>query len=75
MTDAQMALAEQFVLEAEQLATLDDEVSPAQQPHRTATGRPVERLGHRGPPVDHHRLAVLVGDGESTDVEALDRVG
>ena len=70
-----MALAEQLVFQAEQRATLDDEVPPAQQAHRTATGRPVERLGHRGPPVDHYGLPVLVGDREATDVEALDGVG
>ena len=28
------------------------------EPHRLATGGPVERLGHRRPPVDHDRLAV-----------------
>ncbi len=75
VAEAEMALAEQFVLEAEQLAALDHEVPPAQQPHRAAAGGAVERLGDRRPPVDDHRLAVLVGDGETADVEALDGTG
>src|SRR6056297_3078906 len=70
-----MALAEQFVLEAEQLATFDGEMPTPQQPHRAATRGPVERFGHRRPPVDHHGLAILVGDGEAADVEALDGFG
>ena len=49
-------------------------MAAAAQPHRLPTGRPVERLGHRGPPVDHDRFAVVVGDGEATDVEALELV-
>ena len=32
--------------------------------------RPVERLGRRRPPVDNERVAVLVGDGQATYVEA-----
>ena len=75
VTDAEMALAEQLVLEAEELAALHREVAPPQQAHRLAPGGAVERLGDRCPPVDHDRVAVLVGDGEPADVEALDRVG
>ena len=72
MADAEVALAEQLVLEPEQLAALDGEVAAAGEAHRLTAGRPVERLGDRRPPVDHDRLAVLVGDGEAADVEALD---
>ena len=52
-----MALAEQLVLDPEQLLALDREVAPASQSHRVATGRPVEGLGDRRPPVDHDRFA------------------
>ena len=73
MADAEVALAEQLVLDAEQLAALDGEVAAAGQAHRVAPGGPVERLGDRRPPVDHDRLAVLVGHGQPADVEALGR--
>ena len=70
--DAEVALAEQLVLDAQQLATLHVEVTAAHQTQRFAAGGTVERLGHGGPPVDHHRIGVLVGHGEATDVEALE---
>ena len=69
-----MALAEQFVLDAEQVLALDGEVAPAGQAHRVATGRPVERLGDRCAPVDHDRFTCLVGHGQAPDVEALERI-
>ena len=50
-----------IVLEAEHLAALHGEVAAAGEAHRVATRGPVERLGDRRPPVDHDRLAVLVG--------------
>ena len=74
MADAEVALAEQLVLDAEQLAALHGEVAAPDQAHRLAAGGPVERLGDRGPPVDHDRVAVLVGHREPADVEALDRI-
>ena len=74
MTDAEVAVAEQLVLDAEDLATLDREMAAAHEPHRLAPGGAVERLGYGSPPVDHHRFGVLVGDREATDVEALERV-
>ena len=46
----------------------------AGEAHRLAPGGPVERLGDGSPPVDHDRLALLVGDGQATDVE-LSSVG
>ena len=73
--DAEVSLAEQLVLDPQQLLTLDREVAPAGDAHRVAAGRAVERLGDRGPPVDDDRLTVFVGDRESTDVEALQPVG
>ena len=47
------------------------EVAAAGQAHRLAAGGPVERLGDRRPPVDDHRLLVLVGHREAADVEGL----
>ena len=55
-------------------AALDGEVAAAGQAHRVAPGRPVERLGDRGAPVDHDRFTCLVGHGEAPDVEALERI-
>ena len=52
-------------------AALDDEVAAPHQPHRLATGGPVEGLGDGCPPVDDDRLGLVVGDGEAPDVEAL----
>jgi hypothetical protein len=74
VADTEMALAEQLVLDAEQLRALDGEVSTAGKPHGLATGRAVERLGDGGAPVDHDGIARLVGHREAADVEALERV-
>jgi len=70
-----MSDTEQLVLDAVQRATLHHEMPAAREPHRVATGGSVERLGHRGPPVHHHGLAIVVGDRQSTDVETLDSDG
>jgi hypothetical protein len=75
VAEAEVPLAEQLVLDTEEFLALDGEVAPPQQTHGVATGGPVEGLGDRCPPVDDDRLAVLVGDGETADVEALDGVG
>ena len=72
VADAQVALAEEFVFDTEQLATLDGKVTSTSEPHRLATRRSIERLGYRRAPVDHHWFALLVGDGQTTDVETLD---
>ena len=58
MADAEVAGAEQLVLDAEQVAALDGEVAAAHEAHRLAAGGAVERLGDRRPPVDHDRLGV-----------------
>ena len=71
VADAEVAAAEQLVLDAEQRAALDGEVAAADEAHRLAPGGPVERLGDRRPPVDDDRLGLLVGDGQAPDVEAL----
>ncbi len=68
---AEVALTEQLVLDAEQLAAVDGEVPAPGEAHRIAAGGAVERLGHRGPPVHHHRVTVLIGHRQATDVEAL----
>ena len=65
--------AEQLVVDAEQDAPAAGEVTTPPQTHRIAPGRPVEGLGDRSPPVDDHRVAVLVGHGEAADVVALAR--
>ena len=75
VADAEVTAAEQLVLDPEHDATLDREVTPAEEAHRLPPGGPVEGLGDRCPPVDDHRVGMLVGDREPADVEALDRVG
>ena len=72
MAHAEVAAAEQLVLDPEQRAAFDGEVAAPGEAHRVAPGRPVERLGDRRPPVDHDRLGVLVGDRQAADVEALE---
>ena len=42
---------------------------------RIEAGGPIERLGHRGPPVDHERLVVRARHGEAADVERLAQSG
>ena len=64
-------LAEELVLDPEQLAAARGEVPAAGQAHRVTAGRPVEGLGHRRPPVDHHRLLPPVRHGQAPDVEGL----
>ena len=61
---------EHLVVEADDLApVLREQVAAAQDAHRLERGRPVERLGDRGAPVDDQRGAVLVVDREPADVE------
>jgi hypothetical protein len=64
-------LAEQLVLDAEQLPAPGGEVSAPHQPHRRPAGGPVEGLGDGCPPVDHQGFLVLVGDGHAADVEGV----
>ena len=71
VAEAEMALAEQLVLDAEQVAALDGEVTAAGEAHRLAPRGAVERFGDRRPPVDHDRFGIRVGDSEPADVEAL----
>ena len=70
-----MAVAEQLVFQPEQRAALHGEVPAAGEAHRLAARGPVERLGDGGPPVDDDRLALLVGDRQSADVEGLQAIG
>ena len=69
--DAEVTFTEQFVFDTEQLRTFDHEVTTPSQAHGLTTGGSVERLGHRGAPVHHDRVAILVGHGQAADVEAL----
>ena len=64
-------LAEQLVLDGQQLAAPRGEVAAAHEPHRHPAGGPVEGLGHGRPPVDHEGLAVHVGHRQATDVEGV----
>ena len=73
--DAEMALTEQFVFEAEQCAPVHGEVAASGEAHRLAARGPVERLGDRSTPVHDDRLALLVGDRQAADVERLEAVG
>ena len=73
--DAEVPGTEQLVFDAEQRPAVHREVASPRQPHRLATGGPVERLGDRRTPVDHDRFAVFVGDGEPADVVRLGGVG
>jgi hypothetical protein len=69
--EAGQRVAEQFVLDPQQGAASGGEVAAAGQTHGLATGGPVERLGHRGPPVDDHRLLLGVAHRDAADVEVL----
>ena len=64
---------EHLVLDAEQRAASDREVTPAGEAHRSVSRRPVERLGDRRSPVDDDRFLSLVGDRQAADVEGLAR--
>ena len=44
------------------------EMAPAGHAHRVDGGGPVERLRHRGPPVDDEGFLVGRGDGDPSDV-------
>jgi hypothetical protein len=62
---------EVLVLVRGELAAGEAEPPPHVQPHRIGLAGPVERPGHRGPPVDHHRVAVRVVHMPPSDVERL----
>jgi hypothetical protein len=72
LADAEVAGAEQLVLDVEELAALDGEMATPHEAHRVTAGGPVERLGHWCPPVDDDGLAVVVGHGQAPEVERLD---
>ena len=64
MTNTQVSFAKQFVFDAQQFLTIDSKVTATRKTHRLATSCAIKRLGHRGPPVDDHWLAMLVGEAE-----------
>jgi hypothetical protein len=67
---ARGADVEDLVLQPHQLAMAPTEVATPYDTHGVLGQRPVERLGGRRPPVGDERVAVLVGDGQATHVEA-----
>ncbi len=68
---AAVGVDEVLVLEPEHRAAPHGEMAAPGQALRVQAGGPVERLGHRGPPVHHQRLVVRARDGETPDVEGL----
>ena len=69
MADSQMPFTEELILQGQHAAALHNEMTPACDAHRIAPGSAVERLGNRRAPVDHDRFGILIGHGQSTDVE------
>ena len=66
---------EVLVFEAEHGTPAHGQVAAAGQALGVEPGGPVERLGHRRPPVHHQRLVVGTGDGQTSDVERLPQAG
>ena len=66
-----MSFAEQLVLDTQQFRTFDREVAAPGEPHRLATGGPIERLGDGSPPIDDDGFGIGVGDGKAADVETF----
>ena len=66
-----VAGGEVLVLVGGEAAAVDAEAAPQLHAHRLGGGGPVERRGDRGPPVDDHRVAVVVADVPAPDVERL----
>ncbi len=62
---------EVLVLQSEHGAAAHGQVPAAGQSLGVESGSPVERLGHRRPPVDDQRLVIGTGDGQAPDVERL----
>jgi len=62
---------EVLVLVRGKLAAVEAEPPAPVQPHRLALAGAVERPGHRGPPVDHHRVAARIVHVPAADVEPL----
>ena len=73
-TDPEMILAEQFVLDAEQLSPVHRKVSASHEAHRVLARGTVKGFCHRGTPVHNDGLMMLVGNRQPTDVERLDPV-
>jgi hypothetical protein len=69
VADTEMPRTEELILEGQDAAALNNEMTPARKTHGISPGGAVERLGDRRTPVDHDRLGQLIGHGQSTDVE------
>ena len=63
--------AEGVVVDAEQATATTVERPPPVEAHRVGVGRPVERPGDAGPPVDDQRFLIVVEHTDSADVVAL----
>ncbi len=66
-----LTAVEVLVFEAGQQPGGEPEPAADRDALRLARAGPVERPGHRRPPVEHHRLAVVVGDVPAPDVVAV----
>ena len=75
VTNPDVAIAKEFVFDSQKLSPLNRKMPTPRQTHGFAAGGAVERLGHRRAPVDDDGLSLLVGDGQTTNVEALQLVG
>src|ERR1019366_3981053 len=62
---------EAFIFDPHDPAPLGGQMAPQDEAHGVAPRGPVERLRHRGTPVDDQGLEVLARDPEPADVEAL----
>ncbi len=62
---------EDVVLDVEEAPAAGAQVPAAYDAAGVGRGRPVERLGDRGPPVDEKRVVPLVGEPEPADVVPL----
>ena len=72
---AAVGVDEVLVLEPEHAAATHGQVAAAGQALGVEPGGPVERFGHRCPPVDDQGLVVRARDGQAADVEGLAQHG
>ena len=63
--------SEKLIVKADHPSTLHANVTSSHHPSPVGAGGPIKGLGHRRPPVDHQRLARLVGNTESADVQPV----
>ena len=66
-----MTFAKQFVFDALQIATLHRKVTTSRKAHGFAASRSVKRFGNWCTPVHHHGFTFLIGNCQTSDVEAF----